>query len=135
MMNELLYSVMHLKDRHVNLDEELIRLSGQGGYYNIIKYYGNTIDKLSDEINLLPTGYRYSGIFYIKKAYIYPVEFEKITGTIFMREDLVSWRLEDGGTIHSQVYFRAVFREPSFDSEIKKEDTSPVYDVVVVGNS
>jgi hypothetical protein len=85
------------------------------------------ISKLSNEVQSLPIGYRYTGIFYLKKPYVLPATFEKYSGVIFMREDLISWHIESGTERQDYSYHQHIFKEPSTDSELKREDAEPVY--------
>jgi hypothetical protein len=126
---DTLNSIEILKSKHEYLGKELIRVAGQDLYEQTSKYYDNVISKLTEEMRLLPIGYRYSGTFYLKKPYTVPIEFEKIEGSIFMREDLVSWQIESNGSNQNQTYayHRSVFKKPELNTEIRKEDGVPVY--------
>jgi hypothetical protein len=85
------------------------------------------ISKLSNELQSLPIGYRYTGTFYLKKPYVSSATFEKYSGVIFMREDLISWQIESGKERQDYSYHQHIFKEPSTDSELTREDAEPVY--------
>ena len=74
----------------------------------------------------IPIGYRYTGIFYIKKAYTFPPAYEEINGSAFMREDLSSWKIENEERFKFS-HHRAIFREADDTIPIKREDAKPVF--------
>lgn len=127
-IGEIIHSIRSLKDRHEYWRDEFVRLSGKEGFATLQQIYNDLITKLTQEKESMPIGYRYSKDFYIKVPYTLPVQYEKINGSAFMREDLVSWRIEaDERYKHS--YFRAIYRDKSNkeNSEIRKEEATPVY--------
>lgn len=73
-------------------------------------------------------GYRYEGVFYLKKLHTTPVEFEEIRGSVFMRSDLVSWLVEHN-TTHEGQYYRTVYKKPIADKRylLTKNDATVVY--------
>ena len=44
-----------------------------------------------------------------------------------MREDLVSWQIEDGLERPDPSYHRNIYKEPRDGFELKREDAEPVY--------
>jgi len=120
--------ISFLLERHQHNSEELIRLLGAKEYKQISDLYNKAIAKLKKEKYALPIGHRYTGTFYVKKPYTMPTAYDEITGSVFMREDLVSWKVEDVEKYNFS-YFRAVYREPNDDagSEITREDGEPVF--------
>lgn len=85
---------------------------------------------MKEKINTLPIGFRYEGIFYIKIPYTVETKFNKYDGSLFMREDLVSWKIESSGNGNESFYNRSIYREPSLSSAIIKKydkDITPVY--------
>ena len=127
---ESLRSVYVLKNKHEKLKNSFISLTGEAPFQQCIKYYNELIDKLKDQINVLPIGFRYVGIFYIKKSYTLELEFVKYEGSLYMREDLVSWEIEKGRNGNESYLNRFVYREPFLDAAlIKKGDTDiiPVF--------
>lgn len=127
---DVLQGTKSLKNRHEYLQKDFVRTSGQESHDATMKYYDSLIDKLTQEIESLPIGYRFTGTFYVKIPYSAPTELEDVTGSAFMREDLVSWMIEGGLLIHNQYYYRAIFRERNLQSEIKREDALPIYDKI-----
>lgn len=127
-LRETLGSIKWLKERHEYYAKELIRLGGEQRYKQTDLFYADVISKLREEIKELPIGYRYTGTFYLRKPYTLPVEFEEITGSVFMREDLVSWQLEKEDGRLDYTYYRSVYKEPNMLSEVlTREEAEPVY--------
>ena len=128
---DTLSSIQWLKDRHVHFEEEPIRLGGQKPYEQTTRFYTDVIKKLTDETRLLPIGYRHIGTFYLKKPYSVPIEFIKMEGSIFMREDLVSWQIEKTDDIKNQFYLggycRTLYKQPDLNTAFTREDAVPVY--------
>ena len=121
-------SMRSLKQRYESFEKDLIGLVGQDAYQQTIKHYDDVIAKLTDEMQILPTGYRYTGTFYLKVPYVVPTGWEKIEGSAFMREDLISWEIENqDDTKKYYGYCRAIFKKPEFNTEISKEEAVPVY--------
>ena len=126
-VKNLLSSVQSLKNKYENNKDDIVQLTSHDEYEQTTKHFDNLISKLSNEVQSLPIGYRYTGIFYLKKPYVLPVTFEKYSGVIFMREDLISWQIESGMERQDYSYHQHIFKEPSTDSELTKEDAEPVY--------
>jgi hypothetical protein len=82
------------------------------------------IELLTKEQKALPIGYRYTGPFYIKQF----EQFTKYDGVLFMRENLVSWIIEQGTDRHDLCYHRNIFKEPKEGCELKKEDAELVFE-------
>lgn len=82
------------------------------------------LEILKKEQKSLPLGYRYTGTFYMKQF----EKFTKYDGVLFMREDLVSWIIEQGTDHHDPCYHRNIFKEPRDGAELKKEDAEPVFE-------
>ena len=77
-------------------------------------------------------GFRYAGTFYIKKPYSTEIEFEKYEGTLYMREDLVSWKIEEGRKGHEPFLNRFIYRESFVSSSLIQKgdsDITPVFTV------
>lgn len=127
-MYKILQAADLLKNKHEYLQKEFISVSGQESYDLTMKYYDGLIGKLAQEIESLPIGYRFTGIFYVKISYRSTTELEEVEGSAFMREDLVSWMIEAGLSIHNQYYYRDIFIDRNLYSAIKREDATPVYE-------
>jgi len=82
------------------------------------------IELLTKEQKTLPIGYRYTGPFYMKQF----EKFTKYNGVLFMKENLVSWIIEQGTDRHDPCYHRNIFKEPRDGAELKKEDAEPVFE-------
>ena len=63
---------------------------------------------------------------YLKKPYTIPAEFEKCKGSLYMRENLVSWQIEKEDGKLDYTYYRAVYKKPHGEL-IKREEAKPVY--------
>lgn len=128
-VNSMLSSVQFLKAKYENMKNDIVSLTSQAEYEQTIQHYDTLQLKLSAELLSLPVGYRYTGSFYIKKPYVLPVAFAEHYGTIFMREDLVSWLIESGVEPNDYSYHRTLFKVPKEGSEfeLKREDAEPVY--------
>jgi hypothetical protein len=100
---------------------------GQQEYERTIQHYDKLIEKLTEELLSLPIGYRYKGVFYIKNSYTLPATFEKCEGVVYLREDLVSWQIEEGVEKPDSGYHRNIFKYPTDGAELKREDAEPVY--------
>jgi hypothetical protein len=127
---ETLNSIKLLQKKHEYFKKEFVRLIGQKSYEQVQNYYQEVITKLTEEIEQLPIGYRYTGVFYLKVPYVVPLQFEKIEGSAFMREDLVSWVIEPSDPTQKSKYFgyhRILYKEPDLKTELTKADTTPVY--------
>lgn len=126
-VKEDLKRIIWIKDKCKYLNRELIRLSGEEDYNKTLQYFDNAIAKLETEIKQLPIGYKYVGTFYIKKPYTPTLEFEKIEGSAYQREDLISWTItrEDGKEDYA--YYQRLFKEPNLEFEITRELAEPVF--------
>ncbi|WP_100550349.1 hypothetical protein [Caedibacter taeniospiralis] len=90
-------------------EKVLIDYSGEEKFKKVISYFNEAIVCFEKKKDSLPIGYRYTGIFYTKKPYTYPVESVKNKETLFMPEHLSSWekKLTKDGYEYSY-YLRAV---------------------------
>ena len=87
------------------------------------------LNKLGEDLRKLPVGHRYSGTFYVRKPYTIPIESEKIDGSAFMREDLVTWKQEEEGKKFWELaYKKNIYRDPELRIPIEREDGQPVFD-------
>ena len=124
-----LNSVRSLHDKYEYLEKEFVRLHGELEYKKIKDFYLESIDKLEQEKQALPIGFRYEGVFYVKVPYSMPLEVEKITGAAFMREDLVSWIIESGlEDLSKYGYCRIIYKDRKLQEEITRQDCEPVYE-------
>ncbi len=105
----LLMSIKHTKERYMYLEKEIISVSTQAEYDRTVDHYDQLILALTKELHALPIGYRYTGPYYLKKPYTMPPEFEEGSGSLYMKENLVSWQTETGPGVYDSPYYRAVF--------------------------
>ena len=99
---------------------------GTEEYFQNLK---SCLNKLDEDLRKLPVGHRYSGTFYVRKPYTIPIESEKIEGSAFMREDLVTWKPEEEGKQFWELsYKKDIFRDPEMSVPIKREDGQPVFE-------
>jgi len=122
-----LYELRILIERYKSLKDEFIQRSGMEAFEATEKILLTTLDQLTKEKAALPVGHRYSGIYYIRKPYINPPESEKVEGTAFMREDLVSWQRETGATRY-EGHKRAIYKDSEMKILISREEGSPVFE-------
>lgn len=130
-MRDVLYSANYLKERNDNLQKEFASVLGEEKFLDISRYYDLLIKGIQQKITAMPIGFRYTGVFYLKKSHVTEIEFERYDGVLFMREDLISWKIESGGTGNESFYLRSVYREPSLNSPlINKADkgVTPVFE-------
>lgn len=122
-------NIKFVKSKYENSKKDIIRLTDQTEYATIINHYDYLITKLSEELQSLPIGYRYTGKFYLKKPYTLPTVFEEYDGSVYLREDLISWQIDSGLDYKDYSYHRIVFKVPKEGSEfeLKREDAEPVY--------
>jgi len=107
------------------LKDNIVLVSGEEGYQKHYRFFEKILKKLNNEINAMPAGYRYQGVYYIKEPYTIPPEYTKHEDSIFMREDLVSWQKEEAG-YPDGAYYRSVFKDPKGEHPLTKEDAEPV---------
>ena len=120
-------NIESLKRKYEYAAKDIIRATSQNEYEQTIKHYDKLIVSLNKELLLMPIGYRYTGVFYIKNSYNIPATFEKHEGMVFLREDLVSWQIESGLERPDFSYHRNIYKEPKEGCELKREDAEPVY--------
>ena len=106
---ESLHSVRSLKHKHERWKNIFIKTSGEKAFQECVNYYDELTEKLNEKIVTLPIGFRYIGVFYIKNSYAYEVEFTKYEGTLYVREDLISWEIEKGRKGHEPFLNRYVY--------------------------
>ena len=88
------------------------------------------MSKLEDKCDKMPIGHRYTGTFYLRKAYKIPFEAVKIKGSVFMREDLQSWVVESDDEYAKDLgCFRNVYKEKKMINTFKREDGEVVFEV------
>jgi len=126
-LQETRQRVQNLVEKLGYYEKEFVALSGQKGYDANKKYYANLISKAEKEMKALPIGHRYTGTFYIRVTYSFPAEYERIDGSVFMQEHLVSWNIEgEAGRNHG--YQRVIYKSVKPELvEIKREEGTPVF--------
>ncbi|MCP4278793.1 MAG: hypothetical protein GY776_02160 [Alteromonas sp.] len=112
----------------------LVDTGGETGYLSSIQYLQTVIATLTKKKLSLPIGYRFTGTFYVRQAYSVPISTRKVEGSAFMREDLVSWIIEEDAEITNQYYFREIYRDKHMETVIPHEEAQPVYAKQKEGN-
>lgn len=126
-VSNLLSNVESLKTKYEHLYKELEYIISEQEYEQTIKTYDRIIEQLNKELKLLPIGFRYNGAFYLKNNYTLPATFEKHEGAVYMREDLMTWQIEQGIENQGYSYRKNVYKEPKDGAELKREDAQPIY--------
>ena len=123
----LISNINFLKNKYKYNQQEIERLVGKQEYEHIIQHYNKLIDKLNQQLLSLPIGFRYKGVFYIKNTWLSQPRFDKYEGVVYMREDLVSWQIEEGLERPDCSYHRNIYKLPQEGAELRREDAEPVY--------
>lgn len=121
----LLTNIQYMKEAYAFKEKDIIGLSNQTEYDRTIRHYDDLMKTLAKKIQKLPIGYRYTGTYYLKKPYTMPPEFEKREGSLYMRENLVSWQIETEPGVCEYSYHRTVSKRP-YGESITREDAKPV---------
>ena len=126
------YYALRLLLERIEISKNAFESIDEGeGYQLIFNTTKATMEKQKALRDSLPTGHRYQGDFYIRKPYSNPVVAVPIKGVIFLREDLVSWRIESSeGDVHKQYssYYRDINKDKNLTTRITKDDATLVYD-------
>ena len=126
-LNTDIYALKRVKDALERNQETLVEMGGEPGYTSSMDYLSTVITALYEKKSTLPTGYRFTGTFYVREPYADPTSSIEIKGSAFMREDLVSWAIEEGENTTNQFYFRDIYRDKERQTVIRREDAQPVY--------
>jgi hypothetical protein len=122
-LNRILYLLDYNK-------ETLLSESPESSFNNASDYVKSIVTKLEDRKDKLPIGHRYTGTFYLRKAYKIPFEAVKIKGSVFMREDLHSWVVESDDEYAKDLgYFKNVYREKKMVNTLRRKDGEVVFEV------
>ncbi|MDA0912096.1 MAG: hypothetical protein O2809_11185, partial [Proteobacteria bacterium] len=71
----------------------------------------------------------YTGTFYLKKPYTIPSEAVKLKGSIYMREDLVSWVVESEDDYAKNLgYVRDAYKDKAMTKKFSKDDAVAVFE-------
>lgn len=123
----LISNIKFLKNRYEYNQQEIERLTSKGEYQQIIQHYDKLIEKLNQELSSLPIGFRYKGVFYTKSIWLSQPKFERHEGVVYMREDLISWQIEEGLERADYSYHRNIYKLPQEGAELTRADAKPVY--------
>ena len=96
-------------------------------YNGILRHFDAIHERLLHEIRESPIGHRYTGTFYILKSSFNPRTYDKVDASAFMREDLVSWEIEDG-VRRRALYQRNIFKSIEPEEHISREEGEAVYE-------
>ncbi len=106
----------------------LVEKAGQAEYEQIHHTLSNVVTELEKEVKELPVGHRYTGTFYLRNTYTIPHTIKEITGSAFMREDLVSWILKsEDKSVNCSSYVRELFKDKELKHVLKREDGEPLF--------
>ena len=84
---------------------------------------------INQQMQALPLGHEYQGTFYIRKPYTVPTTSIKITGTAYMQEDLVSWRITtDDSSVNAYGNYREIFKDPELTQVISRDEGRPIFE-------
>ena len=107
----------------------LVEFSDEKKYSKHLQYFQNIFDQLGTQLSKMPKGHKYTGTFYVRHPYSYPAKSEKITGSAFMREDLVSWSIESNDEYAQNIgYVRNIFKDEAMIILISREEGEIIYD-------
>lgn len=123
---QLINAINTIKDKYIAITNDMIELSGEAEVDRTMAHYDQAIASLEKELQTHPIGYRYTGIYYLKKPYTQPPIFEKHSGSLYMQEHLVSWQVENDQGKLEYPYYRAVYKQPEGEL-ITREDAKQVY--------
>ena len=127
-ISSLKYTISSIKNRYEYIKKEVIETTTEEEYAKTLEHYDQLLDKFTQKLISLPIGFRYNGVFYIKRSYpVVPATFDRYEGVVYMREDLVSWQIEEGLERPDYGYHRNIFKEPKEGAELTRDDTIPVY--------
>ena len=115
-----------LKSKLIDLEKSLIALGSESDYQGTLAFFDRVLTKLKKEIKAMPSGYRYTGVFYIRKPYLMPPVYERHDGSIFQKEDLVSWQIENDGYPEGS-YYRSIYKDSEAKEMIEISDAEPIY--------
>jgi hypothetical protein len=117
---------LHHRVAKSSLKDRLIELGGEEEHQNCVGYIDKLIARAEKKIEALPIGHRFTGKFYVKKAYTSPQESVLVKGSAFMQEDLVSWVIDGDQPQYNVSYVREIFKDKKLQHPIKREDAEPV---------
>lgn len=123
---QLVNDINAVKNRYIALSHEIVELSNEAEVDRTRAHYDHVLAALEKEIEKRPIGYRYTGVYYLKKPYTLPAVFEEHSGSLYMQEHLVSWQIEDEQGKIEYPYYRAVYKKPE-GALITRDDAQPVY--------
>lgn len=123
---QLVQDINAAKNKYLRLSHEIVELTDQAEVDCTKAHYDHALAALEKEIEKRPIGYRYTGVYYLKKPYTLPAVFEEHSGSLFMQEHLVSWQIENEQGKVDYAYYRAVYKKPD-GALITRDDAKPVY--------
>ena len=122
------YNINLLQDRVKYVKDRLSDLSGEGEYEKVLSYFMKAEEKLKEQIDLMPLGHRFTGTFYLRKPYSAEPISIKVSGSAFMKEELVSWQVEtDDEEINSLQYHRVIYKDKAMKVKLEREDGEAVF--------
>ena len=126
-LNSYVKQLQSLLRTHDYNKDTLVETSGQEAFEAYQAYIESAIEKCKAEIKKLPIGHRYTGKYFVKKPYTSPAEYECVEGSLFMREDLITWQRESEED-EFPVWHKVAYRDLKNWDQIKRQDGQPVYE-------
>ena len=126
-LNSYVKQLQSLLRTHDYNKDTLIETSGQEAFEAYQAYIESAIEKCKIEIKKLPIGHRYTGKYFVKKPYTSPAEYECIEGSLFMREDLITWQRESKED-DFPVWHKVAYQDLKSRKQITRQDGQPVYE-------
>jgi hypothetical protein len=127
-VNSIGWSIKSLTERYECLREDIINFVSIEDYEKTVELFKKLKKNIKEALDIMPIGYEYSGVFYLKIPLVTPAKFEKYEGKLFMREDLICWRITEGKIIHHyKNYYRYAFKQPNEKDLITRADAKPVF--------
>ena len=112
------------------LSQSVNRHLEEGAFEDLYSKIQKLKECLKEELKAQPIGYMYKGVYYKKNPDHMIIsnsapEFEKMEGTLYMREDLVTW-YDD---YPNGYYIKNVCKTPNINDPLLREDGKPIFDI------
>ena len=109
--------------------DNIIESSSQKEFDECVNYIKKTIRNIDKKIAKSPIGRRYNGTFYVKKPYAIPHESVKLKGSAFMREDLISWKVESEDDYAKHMgMVRMIYKDKNMRNKIDVSEAVDVFE-------
>lgn len=118
---------IHYRLTTLGMKKCMTEQSSEDEYANCVSYFKKMITTADAKMAKLPTGHRYTGVFYIRKPYSTPLETIKVDGSAFMREDINSWTLDKNPEGCDICYVRDIFKDKKCRQPIARTEAEPIF--------